>query len=49
LIEQGWAHETRMVSGTTESEWKYKGLGKKKTASCGCVVISYPGGKIVYT
>ena len=33
----------------TDPTWRYKGLGKVRTEGCGCEVISYPFGKIVWT
>jgi|GEM_PF-5737000 hypothetical protein len=38
-----------MAKRSALSEWSYRGLGKTRTAECGCQVIAYPGGKIVYS
>lgn len=32
-----------MARSKPESEWKYRGLGKTRTAECDCEVIAYPG------
>lgn len=35
--------------GKAESRWVFKGLGKTRTEECGCEVVIYPQGKIVYS